>query len=138
MLVNEARSLSPYQPIKQDLLLKAQILYRGEFLPTCMATWADSLRQRFHNLWIDCLTGLSGCADKTGDVDRALNYLNTLLASEPYREDTYRRVMLLLANHGRRDHLQKYWEQLNTVLAADLSISPSPQTTDLYRRVISA
>jgi DNA-binding SARP family transcriptional activator/predicted ATPase len=67
-----------------------------------------------------------------------IDYANRLLALEPWREETHRHLMMLLARSRQRSAALAQYEACRRVLARELSVEPMPETTALYEQLKSA
>jgi predicted ATPase/DNA-binding SARP family transcriptional activator len=67
-----------------------------------------------------------------------IDYANRLLALEPWREETHRHLMVLLARSRQRSAALAQYETCRRVLARELSVEPMPETTALYEQLKSA
>src|SRR3982751_22817 len=63
--------------------------------------------------------------------------INRLIALDPWREEAYRQLMLLLARNGERSAAIAQYMACRRVLAEELDVEPMEETTALYRRLIA-
>ncbi len=120
-------------------------LYRGEFLegfslPDCpeFEEWVVVQRERLHRLALGLLDHLVERCLARGEYRTALGYARRSLHSEPWREAAHRQVMLLLARTGQRTAALRQYERCRTLLAEELGLAPSVETTALYHRIRAA
>jgi ABC-type oligopeptide transport system substrate-binding subunit/DNA-binding SARP family transcriptional activator len=123
-------------------LESAIALYRGEFLEGMylegcaeFEIWLVGERERWHQRATDVLEELIACHSQRGEHDEALHFARRLLALEPWREETHRQVMRLLAWSGQRGAALAQYEACCQALAGELSVEPAAETTQLYERI---
>jgi DNA-binding SARP family transcriptional activator len=61
-----------------------------------------------------------------------------LLALEPEREEWHRALMLAYRASGERALALRQFHACRSVLRRELGVEPSPETQELYRRVLGA
>ena len=117
-------------------------LYRGDFLKGLSLTdslafdeWAVSWRERLHRQAIGALDGLVRHFTRQGDWQRALIYGRRQEEMEPWREETHRQLMILLAQTGQRSAALRQYEKCQTILREELGITVSPETDSVRERI---
>jgi len=130
-----------------ELLQTALNLYRGEFLEgfhvrdaPAFEEWVLSQREWLHGLAIQGWHSLSNHYAAQGEAGRnkAIEATAQLLALEPWREESHRQMMELLARDGQRSAALAQYETCRRILAEELGTEPMPETTALYERLKSA
>ena len=124
-------------------LQQAVDLYQGDFLAGLYVKnayvfeeWVLTERERLRELMLQTLDRLiSGYLDRA-DYPLGLDYAARLLTLDPWRESAYRQMMILLANSGQRSAALAQYKTCRQVLADELGVEPSPETTRLYERLI--
>jgi DNA-binding SARP family transcriptional activator len=119
-------------------------LYRGEFLnglflagSQLFEEWALLKREQLHRWALDALNTLTAYYEEQGVYDRAQRYASRQLALEPWREEAHRQLMRALALGGERGAALAQYETCRRLLADELGVEPSPETTALYQRIRS-
>jgi len=123
-------------------LVAAVELYRGEFLEGLylhgcpeFEIWLVAERERWRQRVAQVLGKLVRHYGQPGQVEQGLGYARRLLALEPWREETHRQVMRLLAwSEGRGAALAQY-ETCCRILAEELGVEPAAETTRLYQQI---
>ncbi len=117
-------------------------LYRGDFLDgfyvrnaPVFNEWALVERERLRTLAMEVLQQLSEGYAKQGEYGIALNFARRLLTYTPWREQTHRQMMRLLEANDQPEAAMAQYENCRRVLAEELSIAPSRETTKLYARI---
>jgi predicted ATPase/DNA-binding SARP family transcriptional activator len=125
-----------------DRLAQAVSLYEGRFLAGFQAgdslgfeEWAQLEAERYLRRAQDTLYLLTQCREKQGEVDQALKYAWQLVDLDPWREQTHRQLMRLLASSGRRNAALAQFEICRSVLLEEMGVEPEPETTALYRQI---
>ena len=136
-----ARLLStPGEPGTQ---LEAAIdLYHGDFLegvsvadsPAC-EEWIVLCRERYQRLMMEALHRLVEGYERQGRYERALGLAWRELELEPWWEEAHRQLIRLLALSGRRSEALAQYAKCRRVLAEELGVAPSPETTGLYEQI---
>lgn len=126
-------------------LAAAAELYRGEFmegvaLADCpeFETWLITERERWRQAAWRVLDALITLHAHHGEFDQALRFASRLVALDPWREEAHRRLMLMLARTGQRDAALRQYGTCRRVLAEELGVEPTTETTALYERIKAA
>jgi DNA-binding SARP family transcriptional activator len=132
---------------KKDLgtLHSAVELYPGDFLEgyyvgdaLAMEEWILARRSLLHGLMVQALHTLVVRHLEREEHAGGIAYANRLLAIEPWREETHRHLMLLLARSRQRSAALAQYETCHRILAGELGTEPMPETTALYQRIKAA
>ena len=70
-----------------------------------------------------------------GDSNSAITYARRLLAFEPWHEATHRALMELYHESGRHSAALRQYNEARRILAVDLGVLPSAETTLLYESI---
>ena len=125
-------------------LCQAVELYRGDFLEgfyvrqaLAFEEWALAEQARLRNLALGALHRLVVFYAGQGraGLPDGINYAGRLLALEPWREETHRQLMLLLARSGQRGAALAQYETCRRVLAEELGVEPGTETVALVRAI---
>ncbi len=128
------------QPCTQ--LEEAIRLYQGDFLegfsvadsPAC-EEWMILCRERYQRLMMEALRRLVEEYERQGHHERALELAWRQLDLEPWWEEAHRQLIRLLALSGRRSEALAQYVKCRHVLAEELDVEPSPETTGLYEQI---
>ena len=126
------------------LLQEAVQLYQGDFLDGFYVrnapefeTWVLAQQARLKALALQALdtlvTHFAG-QDESGR-EQALEYAAHLIELEPWREETHRQMMQLLALSGQRGAALAQYETCRTILAEEFGVEPEAETTRLYEQI---
>ena len=117
-------------------------LYRGEFLQhffledsTEFEEWALMQRENMHQRIIEAHSYLANFYELHGDFKNAQQHANLQLELDPWREETHRQLMRVLALGGQRSAALAQFETCKQVLAEELDVEPSTETRDLYEQI---
>ena len=129
--------------LNRDELTEAVALYRGDLLPGFATDslefedWLRQERQHLHRLALNALHDLT--AKQLGRGREALPVAQKMarrqLALEPWREVAHRQLMQALALSGDRAAALAQYESCAEILAEELGVPPSPETTALYEAI---
>jgi predicted ATPase/DNA-binding SARP family transcriptional activator len=123
-------------------LAAAVELYRGEFLEGLylhgcaeFEIWLVGERERWRQRVAQVLESLVTHHSQRGQHQQSLRFAQRLLALEPWREETHRQVMRLLAYSDQRGAALAHYETCRRVLAEELGVEPAAETTRLYEQI---
>jgi len=117
-------------------------LYRGDFMEDfalggapLFEEWALLERERLRQLALDTLHCLADAYLEEGAYATGISAARQALRLEPWREETHRLLMRLLACSGQRALALKQYETCRQVLAQELNAEVSLETSALYREI---
>jgi len=121
---------------------RAADLYTGDFLAglfikdsVTFEEWALVLREHLRRQALTALGHLAGYAERQGQPAAVRAALERLLALDPWREETHQQLMQLLARSGERSAALAQYEACRRLLAQELGVPPTAETTALYNRI---
>ncbi len=136
-LVAQARLLPLADARTEDLWRRAVGLYNGEFLPSLDFEWAVDYRELLHERCVEALVGLGRCNQARGDYREAIEIYKRALTIEPYREDIHQAIMTCHIAKGAKHKAVAQLNQLRKLLRKDLGVSPSKETLQLARTLLT-
>jgi DNA-binding SARP family transcriptional activator len=120
----------------------AAALYRGELLEgfncaNCAEweLWLIGQRTRLHEEVSAALSKLVELYSKQHDLPAGITAARRLLELAPWQEEAHRHLILLLALSGQRNAALRQYDTCREILARELDVEPSPETTALAERV---
>jgi len=123
-------------------LTQAVTLYRGEFLQQLLVRgsvafdeWVTLMRERLHRSALEALAQLVAYHERCGADELARQYAWRTLALEGWDEAAHRCVMRVLSRKGQRGAALAQYARCRQVLADELGIEPSAETTALYEQL---
>ena len=126
-------------------LRAAAALYQGDFLAGCVVRdapefddWLLAQRARYRELALHTLHTLTQLHLQRGDTAEAIDSATRLLTLEAWREEAHRQLMVALARSGQRSAALAQYETCRRLLAQELRVEPSAETTTLYERIATA
>ena len=138
----EAASLSSLSHSRLAALGRAIDLYSGEFLQgfyvndaPVFEEWVVGEREQLRARALQALERLVESHAARGEVEVALEYARRLLTLEPWREETHRWLMRLLARSGQRTAALAQYETCRRILAQELGVEPGPETAALEEQI---
>ncbi len=120
-----------------DDLDAALELYGGPFLPDAYEEWAQLERERLRLRYLTALEARAHRHYKLGRWADALTDADRLLAADPLNEAAARLVMSCCWALGRREDARRRYESFRGWLRHELQADPLPETTLLYRQILS-
>lgn len=122
-------------PEHASLLEHLAQLYRGDLLQDLVVQeaplfeeWLLVERERWQLLYQDILWNLGRAQQVAKDHSAAARTLSRLIEIDPLRERNYRALMAVHSERGDRSAALRVYRQCSQVLAAEMGISPSPET----------
>ena len=126
-------------------LSEAVALYQGDFLDGVFVReapefeeWSIGQRARLRELSLQALHTLTQQHAARGEHARGIDYAMRLLALDPWREETHRELMRMLARSGQRSVALQQYNACKRVLVEGMGVEPSAETTALYERIRAA
>ncbi len=135
------RHLSACLPCLRRLEAMAS-LYRGDFLAGFLVTdstlfeeWALLKREWLHAQAVEALTLLAAYAEQRSDVPAALQAARRLVQLEPWREETHRQLMGLLAQSGERSAALAQYAACRRAMQREFGVPPTAEIERLFAQV---
>ena len=97
--------------------------------------WVRVTQERLHRQVLAALGMLAIDAEAGGAYAAAERYLQRRVALDPWLEEAQYQLMRVLALNGQRSAALTQYERCRKILADDLGIEPSAQTTALYEQI---
>jgi len=110
--------------------------YVGEAMP--FEEWMLGRRSLLKGLMLQSLHMLVVRHLDREEHAAGIDYANRLLALEPWREETHRHLMMLLARSRQRSAALAQYDRCRQALADELGVEPMPETIALYNRLKAA
>lgn len=125
-----------------DRLTEAAALYQGELLAgfslpdsAPFDEWLLIRRERLQQQAGNVLGKLTAAHTTRGEYGPAQGYAARLVALDPFREESHRQLMRLLALTGQLSRAIAQYENLRRLLRLELGVDPAPETTALYQQI---
>ena len=123
-------------------LQQAAELYRGNFLEgltpkdsLAFDEWALLRREWLHGQALDVFQRLADYHEGCGHHEQARQYALRQIELDPWREEAHQQLMRALALNGLRSAAMAQYETCRRILADELGVEPTPETTALYERI---
>ena len=122
---------------RTNALLQAVDLYKGPLLAGWYEEWIDLEQSRLAEVYTGALRRLTGLLYQAQNYDRALEFAQRAVHSDPLREENHRHLMRLYAALGRPEAALKAFHALETVLRNQTNAPPSSVTRELVKQIAS-
>lgn len=130
-------------PLKNDTAVTQAVdLYKGEFLHRFdlhdapeFEVWMLVQRARLREQATYALDALVRHYTEVQVPTQAILYAKQLIAIEPWREESHRHLMQLLAQIGERSAALMQYETCRQMLETELGVEPSQETLRLYNMI---
>jgi len=133
-----ARARAAQTPAEQiDLYRKAVDLFKGPYLDDIYFDWVIADRERLDQMYLTALTALAGLYLKQAALEEALAMCQRAVDYKPAHEPAYCLIMQVHHRNGDRAAVIQTYETCKAALRKHLSLSPSPETDALYKKLIS-
>ncbi len=129
-------------PLGLSNLEEAMRMYQGDFLDgfyiggdSAFEEWVVLKREQLRRQALETLHHLAQAYQENGDLANALSASWRRVDLEPWSEESHRDLMLLLGLSGRRAAALSQYETCRRVLAEELNVEPSSETTRIYEQI---
>jgi DNA-binding SARP family transcriptional activator len=122
-LFNIAHSKRTVALVRGELLEDLQLQDAREF-----EAWLITEQEECRQLHLSLLQAIIGQCQQSHNFQDALSYSQQLLDMEPWREESHRLVIRLLAQSDQRSAALAQYEKCRQILAQELGVEPSPET----------
>ena len=120
------------------LLESALVLYRGDFLEQEAAgDWHLELRDRLRLKYGEALTALAERHMEQERWPEAADAWRKLIARDQLDERAYRGLMTCHDKRAERSQVRQLYKRLEQALQRELEAKPEPETTQLYRQLVT-
>ncbi|HTV73615.1 MAG TPA: AAA family ATPase [Candidatus Acidoferrales bacterium] len=109
--------------------------YAGDLLSPLDDEWIVPIRERLRAAYTTALSSLIARARSQNAFGAALQFVQRLLASDPWREDALRLLMTLRYEAGDRAGALHAFEQFQRRLRMELDVDPMPETLALREQL---
>ncbi|MCL4299121.1 MAG: AAA family ATPase [Anaerolineae bacterium] len=123
-------------------LAQALALYRGDFLlgfylraSQGFEEWLVTERERLRLKVIEAFYDLIAAYLNLGEYRAGIEQAKRLLQLDPLQEEGHRQLMRLLVYSGQRNAALAQYDTCRRILADELGVEPTPETTALYERI---
>jgi DNA-binding SARP family transcriptional activator len=130
------RSLHPNPDELASISSKVVTLYHGHFLGReTPEPWSISLRERLRSKFLRHLLDVARHWEKIGQHEAAIQCYQKGLETDDLAEIFYQRLMVCYQQLGRKSEALAVYRRCRTTLSLILSITPSPATETIRRRL---
>ena len=119
-----------------DCLAEAAALYTGDLLETVYDDWLFFERERLQQGFFAALEQLIQQRRAQCRYSEAIQYCQLLLARDPLREDTLRRLVALRYQTGDRAGGLAEYERFAALLKTEMGVEPMPESRAVYEIVL--
>lgn len=123
-------------------LEKIVTLYRGSFLngfsigdSAPFEEWVAIKREQIDRQVMVILNSLAAYHEQQGEYEKAQTRAQQMVEIEPWIEEAHQQLMRVLALGGQRSAALAQYEVCRRVLAKELDVEPSKETTALYEAI---
>jgi two-component SAPR family response regulator len=120
-----------------EVLEQALVLYRGDYMEGLDGEWCVLERERLRGRFRGALEGLAGLYADRGELQRAAELYQRVLAQDPYQEIVHRELMNCYYRMGDRAAAIRQYQTCGEILRENLGLSPSLETENLYLKIIA-
>ncbi len=115
----------------------AVALVKGAYLEDIDAAWVRLERERLNQEYLSALVNLGELYRESGDLPRALQTCQRVIAHDACLEEAYRQAMSIYAAMGDRAAISRLYQACKEALKSELDVPPSPETEVLYRSLMA-
>jgi LuxR family maltose regulon positive regulatory protein len=121
---------------KKSDLITAINLYSGPYLPDINEIWVVADRQKYFEMYLKAVEDLAGISIENKDYNEGLDFCQQALKYDPCNEEIFRLIMEIYSILGNKAAISKQYEICCKVLKKELNTQPSPQTIDLFNKLV--
>jgi DNA-binding SARP family transcriptional activator len=115
----------------------AEALYQGDYLQDePYDEWTSLRRETLKDIYLIILGKLADHAMETDDYESCIIYCQKILAKDPCREDTYRRLIRCYSRLGNKNRSRRWYEICCKTILAELDMAPDHETMALYSQLL--
>ncbi|MCA9979650.1 MAG: tetratricopeptide repeat protein [Anaerolineales bacterium] len=122
----------------------ATAVYQGDFLETLpvddsplFGEWLLVQREQLHQQAVQAFLQAAHQAEAENNTAVAEQHTRHLLSLEPWHEEAHRHLMHLLVRRGQQNEALLQYERCVQILASELGVPPTAETTALYQQIRS-
>jgi LuxR family maltose regulon positive regulatory protein len=121
----------------RDLCEQLFELYQGSFLGEGgEKSWALGLKDKLRVRFLRALVAVGRHYETQGQWERAVDVYERGLVVDPLAEGLYRQLMVCFENQDRKAEAMEIFSRCKRALKAGLEVDPSPETRQLFDRLV--
>jgi two-component SAPR family response regulator len=136
-LLDQAEQAQMLVEEKRTLLEEALALYQGDYLEGLYADWCAMERERLRGRYLTALETLADLCAERGDLQRAMELYQAILAQDQYQETAHRGLMRCYHRLGDRAAAIRQYQICARILRQELDLAPMRETQQLYLQITS-
>lgn len=122
---------------KRRKLLAAAEIYKGDFLPKSgMEPWVVPISTYYHGRYLKVVCDAAESLESIGAYDEMVSLCQKASNLDPYEEGIHQHLIRALMKTGRQQKAQAHYEYVNQLFFTKFGITPSKETTELYKEII--
>ncbi len=121
---------------KARSLIQAVTLYGGDLLPDCYDEWIVQARESYRTRYLAALEELIQIHERARRYDRAIEYAEAFLRTDPLHEALYRQLMRLHALNDDRGSALRTYHRCVKILRRELDVEPATKTSEAYEALV--
>jgi predicted ATPase/DNA-binding SARP family transcriptional activator len=120
----------------QAAATEAAAIAARRFLPGESGDWVERQQAELRAIHLQALEALSAAASAGHDWPMAVQAAEEAISLEPFREQTWVRLMCAHAAAGNRGEALRAYERCRLLLVEELGVGPSPATEAAYAELL--
>ncbi len=136
--VEEFKRISRQAQLNHEVTLyeQAVMLYRGDYLPEDLyEDWSIYRREALRQDWLELLIQLAALYQSQAQDEKYQQCLQRILETDFSHESTVQKLMIALAESGRREEALTFYRNFATKLRSRLNLEPLTETRELYQEI---
>jgi ATP/maltotriose-dependent transcriptional regulator MalT/DNA-binding SARP family transcriptional activator len=121
---------------RSGLLATAIARYTGDYLADMAVEWTLARRRMLSDLYVQVLCAYADELMNLTRYSQAREVLAKAIAVDHLRDDLHERMLICLAQLGRRHEVVDYYRRYRETLRSELGLDPPPNMRALYARLI--
>jgi DNA-binding SARP family transcriptional activator len=135
----EAYSFGISEEEKRSKPLAAAELYKGGFLPkNSLEPWVVPISTYYHGRYLKVVCDAAESLESINAYDEIVSLCQKAANLDPYEEGIHQYLIRALMQTGRQQKAQAHYEYVNQLFFTKFGITPSKETTALYKEIIKS
>ena len=133
----EKAHLSEKKQEKMAFLSRAIKIYRGPYLPEIGEVWPEPDRQRYLDLYLECVKEFVRLKNEQEKFIEGLECIQEALNHDPCNEELHRLAMEIYAEMGNQAGISRQFDLCSSNLRDHIGVQPSDDTYQLYQNLLA-
>lgn len=135
--LNEAEKLPLSSKVRVANLERAIELYRGPFMAEFYSDWTEMRRRELEDKYLKALALVADCYAAKARYDRAITFLEKVVAIDPFQEDAYCQLIEWCLSEGNKVSALRIYKRYVDTVVSGIECAPSSRMEKLRKRILT-